>query len=139
MGSYQENVHNTSRTAPVFKNISYLPGWQNVQIDLPPSPKRELPWVIRATTWIGITMATPETPRGWSFNPATVTLALIVAGGILTGGYLWGENVTERRHLMERLQKAEADAAEAKKFSIYATAGADEAAGHKPNQKEKQK
>ena len=139
MGSYQENVHNTSRTAPVFKNISYLPGWQNVQIDLPPSPKRELPWIARATNWIGITMSTPETPRGWSFNPATVTLALIVAGGILTGGYLWGENVTERRHLMERIKVAEDKAGAADEKATYAVAGKDKQDGHGPNANTNQK
>lgn len=114
-------------------NVHHWPGTAVNQIE---SPVRF--WLLRATDWIGITMKT-ETPSGWSFNPATVTLALVVAGGILTGGYLWGENVTERRHLLQRIEQAEKDAAEAKKFSIYATAGADEASGHKPEPKEKQK
>jgi hypothetical protein len=92
-------------------------------------------WIVRASHWLGVTMPQPEHPRGWTLNPATVTLAIIIAGGLVTGGYLWGENITERRHLLERIEAAEKDAAEAKKFSIYATAGSDASTGHKPEPK----
>ena len=117
-------------------NVTNFRGLQSY-IEQPKDKKRS--WILVVTDWIGITMPQPERPNGWQLNPATVTLSLLIAGGLVTGGYLWGENITERKHLMERIQKAEADAAEAKKFSVYAAAGADEAAGHKPNQKEQPK
>lgn len=94
-------------------------------------------WAVRLGSFIGVLMANPESPRGWSFNPAVITCVLTIAGMVAFGGYYMGQKDAENRQLMERIQKAEADAAEAKKLGIYAAAGQDESTGHKPTPKEK--
>lgn len=107
----------------------------NQREEMPKKPS----WIIRLLNYLGVTMPNTESPRGWSFNPATITLTLTVAGLLVGGGYYVGQKDRETQHLLERIQKAETDAAEAKKFSVYAAAGADEASGHKPNQRETKK
>jgi hypothetical protein len=110
--------------AIAISNGRPITGYKNVGSD---EEKRS--WVIRLTNWLGITMTRTDSPHGWSFNPATATLALVVAGGLLTGGYLWGENIAERRHLMERIQKAEDDSRRAAQLAAAAAGQA----GHNAN------
>lgn len=99
-------------------NVSYYPIRQEVE---PPKPS----WILRASHWLGITMAQTETPRGWSFNPATVTLALVILGMVAAGAYYMGQRDNESRTLIERIERAERDAAEAKKLQTYSAGVAD--------------
>lgn len=127
MGIARKMVHE----ATIKKGtVHHWPGLEIIE-------NKQLPWYIRAAIWTGVIMATPETPKGWSFNPSTVTLALVVAGMIAGGSYYLGAQAEREKQIMERLRIAEHDAAEAKKFSVYAAAGSDAQTGHKPEPKEK--
>ena len=99
-------------------NISYYPMRDEVER---PRPS----WILRATNWLGITMTRTDNPRGFSFNPAVITLVLVIAGMVAGGAYYMGQRDAENRHLLERLQKAEMDAAEAKKLQTYSAGVAD--------------
>lgn len=85
--------------------------------------------------WLGVLMANPETPKGWSFNPATATLFLTVLGMVAFGGWYVGQKEAESRHLLEQIQEAKRDAAEAKKLQTYSAGVADT---HKPEENKKQ-
>lgn len=123
-------------------NVNYFPGQQ-----VGDSDSGELNYLGQRLYEAGVIDMAPSTkPPGFYVNWTTVTgiLALCVfIGGLFMFTWNTARDVQRRedevRHLQERLLKAETDAAEAKKFSVYAAAGADEAAGHKPNQKEKAK
>lgn len=88
----------------------------------------------------------PQTPNGIPLNISTIGTWVVIIVAIL-GGFWWsyqlgqtnGKQQQTIEQLTERLTKAESDAAEAKKFSIYAAAGQDEENGHKPNQPKKEK
>lgn len=87
------------------------------------------------------TMANPQTPS-MPLNVTTIGTWVVIMVAVL-GGFWWaftqgrevGKQEETIRLLNERLTRAESDAAEAKKFQIYAAAGSDEQNGHKPNQK----
>ena len=112
-------------------------------------PKRG--WFRRRFEEAGIVeMATTSTrPPGYNWTViggiCTVITAVVVLMGLFCGAaYYMGIQAQQMEMLRQdniRLQKdvekAQNDAAEAKKFSIYATAGADEKNGHKPNQEKK--
>ena len=81
-------------------------------------------------------MAHTETPRGWSFNPATVTLTLVILGMVAGGAYYMGQRDNEARNLLQRIEQAERDAAEAKKLQTYSAGVADT---HTKEKEEKKK
>lgn len=108
-------------------NISYYPIRQEVQEPKKPS------WILRAATWLGIIMSTPETPRGWSFNPAVITLALVILSMVAAGAYYMGQRDSEARTLLERVEKAEEDSRRAAQLAAAAAGQA----GHNTNTKPK--
>lgn len=87
----------------------------------------------------------PNTPPSIPLNVTTIGTWVVIIATVL-GGFYWaytqgqtnGRQEQVIQQLNERLSKAEADAAESKKFQIYAAAGADEQNGHKPNQTKKE-
>lgn len=83
-------------------------------------------WLLRVTDRVGITMATlnDKNPNGWSINPATITLTLVVAGLIAGGSYYMGQRDNDAKHMMDRLEQAEIDAKKAKDLSIAAASQA---------------
>ena len=91
-------------------------------------------WWLRVTDWVGITMSTlnDKSPNNWSLNPATVTLALIVAGLLTGGGYYIGEKNAEYKQLLEKTESAVKKAEAADTKATYAVSGKDEKEGHKP-------
>jgi hypothetical protein len=97
------------------------------------------PWYIRAAIWTGVIMATPETPKGWSLNPATVTLALLIASLIAGGSYYIGGRDAEMRSLQEQIKKAADDAAKAKQLETYNAGSVDAMKGHANSNTEKKK
>ena len=78
-------------------------------------------------------MAQTETPRGWSFNPATVTLALVILGMVAAGAYYMGQRDNEAQNLLKRIEYAEKTAKSADTKATYAVSGADTKSGHKAN------
>lgn len=84
--------------------------------------------VIAMTNTLGVTMPNPNNPRGWSINPATVSLTLIVAFLLISGAYYQGVRDTETRQLMDKLEKIEKTAQQAKDFSMSSAARL----GHEP-------
>lgn len=89
-------------------------------------------WFYRAAVWSGVIMSEPQSPKGWTFNPSTVTLSLVIAGLIAGGSWYLGAQSERERQIMERLTVAErkADAADTK--ATYAVSGTDAERGHKP-------
>jgi hypothetical protein len=97
------------------------------------------------------TTAPPRTPVNWTVITglcAVGTFILVLLTMVCAATWFISaqsqhildmETQTKRdKEAMElRISKAEADAAEAKKFGIYAAAGSDEKNGHKPNQEKK--
>jgi hypothetical protein len=112
-------------------------------------PKRG--WVTRRLEDAGIKEMAPTSTRPPGYNwtviggiCAVISTVLVLMGLFCAGAYYMGIQAQQMEMLKQdnmRLQKdvekAQNDAAEAKKFSIYATAGADEKNGHKPNQEKK--
>lgn len=84
-------------------NISTFP--MLVPQDEKPGPS----WIRRLGMFLGVIMAAPESPKGWTLNPATVTLALTVMGMIAFGGWYVGVQQTKYEQMNDRLQKAEED------------------------------
>lgn len=116
----------------VRSNISYYPIRQEVE---DPKPS----WILRAANWIGVTMAQPEHPRGWSFNPATVTLMLVILGMVAGGAYYMGQRDNESQNLLKRLEAAEKKAESADTKATYAVSGKDKEDGHGPNTNQNKK
>ena len=84
-------------------------------------------------------MSNPENPRGWSLNPATVTLAILIASLIAGGSYYIGGRDAEMRHLQDQINKAAADAAKAKQLETYNAGSVDAMKGHANSNTEKRK
>lgn len=93
-------------------NVIHLPTLQSETEDDRPS------WAIAATNALGVTMPNSNQPRGWSVNPATVTLTLIVAFLLISGAYYQGVRDTETRELIDKLEKIEKTAQQAKDLSL---------------------
>lgn len=93
------------------------------------------PWYIRAAIWTGVIMAAPEKPSGWQISPAVITLALVIAGMVASGGYYMGLKDAENRQILERLQKAENDARIAKDLGLAKSGEV----GHENSNTEKKK
>ena len=82
-------------------------------------------------------MTKPESPNGWGFNPAVVTLTLVVVGmigGLISmaavGGYYLGKLDTERQMQEQRINILQDVAERARDKAIYATKEADIKSGH---------
>jgi hypothetical protein len=86
-----------------------------------------LRWWLRLTHFLGITMVNEQKPNSWQFNPATVTLALVLFGLVAGGSYWVGQRDANDRHLLERLDRMEKTAQQAKDLSLSAAGSA----GHK--------
>lgn len=112
----------------------------------------EIKWWQRIFYDLGVYAMADAKPAPPEFRVtyATVSIILAILGSMAAlwwftwttanqSGYERGRAETERQVLKDRLNKAEADAAEAKKFQIYAAAGSDEQNGHKPNQSKEKK
>jgi hypothetical protein len=109
-------------------NVSSFPTLATVERD------RRYKWLLPLCNWVGLTMNDEQQPRGWSFNPATVVLGLVVLGMTAIGFYWMGQRDSETRQLLERLDKIQKTAEQAKELSIIANGGHE-----KPPQEEKKK
>lgn len=115
-------------------NIRYIPSLNQTEAE----PKQTPLW-LRVTNAVGLTMANAQDPKGWSWNPATITLMLVIMSMVAAGAYYMGNRDANDRHLIERLDKAEKSAAQAEKLAIAAAAG-DKGPGHpEPTPKEPKK
>ena len=94
---------------PVAK-ITPFPGFEVLAEE---AKERRPSWIVRAGIAIGVLMANPESPRGWSANPAFWTLVLTIIGMVAFGGYYMGQKDAESRQILERLAAAEAKAEKA--------------------------
>lgn len=100
----------------------------------------ESPWYIRFGVWIGTLMVQPEIPKGWGWNPSVITLCIVVLSLVASVSYYMGSANAESKSMMMRLEKAETDAAEAKKLSAYQAGVADvHSAESKDGKKDKEK
>ena len=81
---------------------------------------------IRVGYALGI-VAMPDTPpqKAWSFNPAVVILVIAVLTLVILGTRYQTQMDMENQMIMKRLEKAEADAAEAHKLAVYNAGVAD--------------
>jgi hypothetical protein len=100
------------------------------------------PWYIRFGLYTGLLMATPESPKGWSLNPAVVTLIILIASIVAAGAYYLGQRDAESRYLMEQLQQAKEDAKNAQtaaqraiQISSYEAGSVDAQKGHTKEKK----
>lgn len=115
-------------------SVRHFPGLQTLA-----DVSKRRSWLYRAAVWSGVIMATPEHPKGWQLNPATVTLSLVIAGMIATGSYYVGGRDAEMRMLQEKIQKAADDAAKAKQLETYNAGSVDAMKGHANANTEKKK
>lgn len=76
-------------------------------------------------------MAQPDTPRGWGWNPAVLTLCLVVLGIVASGSYYVGHLAAEVEYLKQQQQHTEAVAQDASKVATYAVKQQDSGDGHK--------
>jgi hypothetical protein len=138
----------------ISESIAKEPIWTAVK----DGPSREMPTDDgeRLSLWQRLQLALgvrtidmaihPQTPPSIPLNVTTIGTWVVIIVAIL-GGFWWsyqlgqtnGRQQQTIEQLNERLTKAEQDAAESKKFQIYAAAGADEQNGHKPNPKKEGK
>ena len=142
-------------TAPAKTNVLPIRTPRHDPADAIPR-RRYWPWIQRRLVDLGIgtydmaELEAPTKPPGFYLNYTTASfymgLIVVILGGfwfmydrIDQNAFERGRQETELKQLQERLQKAEFDASEAKKFSVYAAAGSDADNGHKPNQKEVRK
>lgn len=148
MGSYQENVHNQARRAPVFKNITYLPTYQQVPIE--ESKGEELSWWQRRALDLRITTMAPPTKPYWNTTMVTAWVAVIV--GLVTTlsavcalwyftdqsaekrGYERGLQQAEQQQILERLQKTEEELRRTKELKLVQ---AGQQAGHPTPEEQK--
>ena len=112
-------------------------------------PKRG--WFRRRFEEAGIVeMATTSTrPPGYNWTViggicVVITTVILLAGLFCTATWFLATQANqihnlenENLRLQHEIEKAQSDAAEAKKFGIYAAAGEDQKNGHKPNQEKK--
>jgi hypothetical protein len=98
-----------------------------------PSPGK----VVRVLNWTGITMANSENPRGFSFNPAVITLFLMILSLVAGGGWYLGYQARQLEELRQSVIEAKQKAEHAETLGTYAAAGTDEQNGHKPEKKTK--
>lgn len=99
--------------------ISKFPVLINTEDDEPRQPRYK--WLLPLCNWVGITMTSTEHPRGWQWNPATVTLFVVVLGMIAVGFYWMGQRDSETQQLLQRLDRIEKTAQQAKELSIVAS------------------
>lgn len=126
---------------PKGSNVQIFPGRETSQSNNN-EPQDKPSWIYRLFLFLGVTMANPENPRGWSFNPATATLTLTIAGLLLGGGYYMGHRDNENKHLLERIAATESVAAAAAKNAQDAKDLAMPIAirgGHPPDTEDKKK
>lgn len=110
-----------SKMSAARNNVSEFPIFGTNEDDPAVRPVKVAPkpsWIYRFCVWYGVIMPNPDHPRGWTFNPAVITLTILIAGLLTGAGYYVGEKNTESRHLLERLQKAEEDARVARELSV---------------------
>lgn len=113
--------------------------------------EKKEPWYVRAGLGVGAMVIKPESPKGWGWNPAVVTLCLVIVsmgvtavGALMAGAYYLGQRDNEQRHVLERIEevqqkadKAADDADKAKQLESYNAGGVDATKGHfKPKEKE---
>lgn len=108
--------------AVTMPTISKFPVLINTEGEEPRQPRYK--WLLPLCNWVGITMTSTEHPRGWQWNPATVTLFVVVLGMIAVGFYWMGQRDSETRQLLDRLERIEKTAQQAKELSIAGAAGA---------------
>lgn len=84
-------------------SVRHFPGFEVL------ADERKPHWIYRFAVWSGVIMATtptPENPKGWQFNPATATLAILIASLIAGGSYYIGglrtDSIRTRRSMTRR-------------------------------------
>ena len=105
----QENVHGQPRSVPVFKNITYLPTYQQVE-----EPRdEELSWLDQRLLDLRVktTMAPSTQKPYWNTTMVTAWVAVIVGFFTITGAigglYLYTDSVAEKRGIEKGKAEAE--------------------------------
>jgi hypothetical protein len=135
----------THTTAAAKAPINF-PGVRLAETSQIPEVNRpEWGWLIRFGIRSGAIMTKPESPNGWGFNPAVVTLTLVVVsmvGGLVSmvaiGGYYMGKLDAERTMQEQRIAVAEQTAKAADTKATYVLSKDDQENGH-PKATEKKK
>lgn len=70
-------------------------------------------WWIRAGIWTGLLMSAPP-PKVWTWNPAVITLCLVIAGLLTGGGWYLGYQQAVIENIKQKADKAASDAATVK-------------------------
>lgn len=117
-------------------SVRHFPGFEVL------ADERKPHWIYRFAVWSGVIMATtptPENPKGWQFNPATATLAILIASLIAGGSYYIGGRDRDIRLLEEQIKEARKNAADAKQLETYNAGSVDAMKGHANSNTEKKK
>lgn len=96
-----------------------------------PKDRGELSRLVKILIWTGTLMTQPENPRGWSLNPAVITLCILIASLLTGGGYYVGHLAAEIEFLKQQQVHTEAVAQDAEKVAGYSVAQSDKGDGHK--------
>ena len=64
-------------------------------------------------------MAAPHEPKGWNWNPAVITLLLVIAALIASGSFYLGYERAVREQMQQQINQAAQDAIKAKERETY--------------------
>jgi hypothetical protein len=140
------------------KVVVYPPLWSATLNSEGDSEIRKASWFKQKLYDVGIfDMSGSPKDTGIRLNYSTAIFYIMLLTAV-AGGWVWtwqtakqvgidqqkiADDQEKQNMLIEQMKQqiisAQADAAEAKKFGIYAAAGADEQNGHKPNQQKQEK
>lgn len=87
-------------------------------------------WLVRFGLWIGTLMVRPNEPKGWGWNPSVITLLLVIAGLLTSGGWYLGVQWAESRQMQKEIDAFTEDARKAKERQTYNAGQLDAQRGH---------
>lgn len=88
------------------------------------------PFYIRIGILAGVLMNQPEHPKGWTWNPAVITLCLIIASLLVGGGYFIGRQSMMIESIQQKTAETRAIADDARKLATYSARDVDNSSGH---------
>ncbi len=98
--------------------------------ELPDIFETKLPWYVRFGVFIGTLMTQPANPKTWGFNPSVITLCLLIAGILTSGGWYIGHQAAIIEDLQKDSIETKGVAGKAESKSDYAVAKVDGGDGH---------
>ena len=109
-------------------NVSQFPSLEVYDETVTPS------WSVKIGNILGV-VDMPTQPRIWGFNPAVITLLILIGGILLSAGYYVGRQSEQINNIQRQAEDAKNDAKKAKDIAL----GSAEEPTPTPVEKEKRK